>query len=85
MKSCKEIIDLLSEYLEGDLAGGEAGDFEAHMADCPPCVDFLENLKHTRALVRGLRCDEVPPEVQRQLRTFLERATKRPPKRGKRT
>ena len=60
MKSCKEIIDLLSEYLEGDLPGDEAGAFETHMALCPPCVDFLENLKQTRALVRSLRHNALP-------------------------
>lgn len=85
MKTCKEIIDLLSEYLDGDLPGEDLGAFEAHMALCPPCVDFLDHLKRTRSLVRSLRCDEVPKDVQRQLRAFLERARKGPgPKGGKR-
>ncbi|HEU4400563.1 MAG TPA: zf-HC2 domain-containing protein [Candidatus Polarisedimenticolia bacterium] len=73
MKSCKEIVDLLSDYLEGDLPPGELEAFEAHMALCDPCVDFLESLKRTRSLVRGLREEDVPSEVHDQLRSFLDR------------
>jgi anti-sigma factor RsiW len=80
MKTCEDVIALLSDYVEGDLSPGQIRDFEAHMALCVPCVDFLESLKRTRSLVRGLRCDEVPREVHEQLRTFLDRS-----KKGKRT
>jgi anti-sigma factor RsiW len=85
MTSCKDIIDLLSDYLEGDLPHDLLGDFEAHMALCSPCVVFLNSLKQTRSLVRGLQVEEVPPEVQQQLRTFLQRARKGLPKKSGRS
>jgi anti-sigma factor RsiW len=78
MTTCKEIITLLSDYLEGDMPSGTRETFERHMSACPPCVVFLEDLRKTRSLVGGLRCEEVPDEVQRRLRSFLDRCTKGP-------
>ena len=76
MTTCEEIITLLSDYIEGDMPAGARQDFEEHMADCPPCVAYLEDLKKTRSLLGGLRCEEVPEAVQRRLRSFLDRCTK---------
>ncbi len=76
MRTCEDVIALLSDYVEGDLSPDQIKEFEAHMALCDPCVDFLESLKRTRSLVRGLHCDEVPGEVHQQLRAFLDRSKK---------
>jgi anti-sigma factor RsiW len=78
MSTCKQIIELLSDYLEGDMSPAQREAFEAHMSACPPCVVFLEDLKTTRVLIEGLRCEEVPQEVQSRLRSFLERRRKGP-------
>lgn len=76
MTTCKEIITLLSDYLEGDMPSARREDFERHMSDCPPCVEFLEDLRKTCSLLGGLRCEEMPQAVQRRLRSFLDRCTK---------
>jgi anti-sigma factor RsiW len=76
MRTCKDIIDLLSDYLDGALAARALEDFEAHMALCAACVQYLESLRETQARVRELRCDDLPQDVHRALREFLDRATK---------
>jgi len=35
---CREIIALLSDYIDGSLSPGRARDLEDHLAICPPCV-----------------------------------------------
>lgn len=68
---CEAVIALLTEYLEGDLAGGELAALEAHLAGCGACSQFFETLKTTRAAVGRLRCDAMPDEVHTRLRAFL--------------
>ncbi len=76
MPTCKEIIELLSEYVDEGLSEERRRDLDLHMGTCPACVRFLESLQATRDRVRSLRCEEIPPEVQTMLRTFLDRETK---------
>jgi anti-sigma factor RsiW len=73
VRTCKDIVDLLSAYMDEDLSGEARRELDRHMAACPPCIRFLESLKETRAHVRALRCEEIPPEVQALLRKFLVR------------
>lgn len=73
MRTCKDIVDLLSGYMDDELPGDVRREFDLHMAACSPCVRFLQSLEATRAHVRALRCEEIPPEVQAMLRSFLDR------------
>jgi anti-sigma factor RsiW len=41
MMSCKELVDLMADYLEGQLEPDAARDLDQHLADCPRCLDFL--------------------------------------------
>ena len=76
MDTCKEILDLLSDYLDGEMPPDRSDAFEHHMEQCPPCLDFLDSVRATRSLASSLRCDEIPEEVQRSLRAFLGRETR---------
>ena len=41
MRTCKEFIGLMPDYLEGQLEPDAARDLDQHLADCPRCLDFL--------------------------------------------
>ncbi len=73
METCKDIIELLSDYLDGDLPAKTTRAFESHMKGCPPCMDFLDSIRDTRNLASSLRCEAIPEEVKRSLRDFLKR------------
>lgn len=53
MDDCKQVFALLSEYLDADLPAGTCQELEAHIAGCPPCVEFVESLRRTVELCRG--------------------------------
>ena len=80
---CQDVIVLLTEYMEGGLTEAEERGLQMHLADCPPCVDFLESLKKARDAARNLKLDDVPADCRRQLREFLKKQTrpKKPPRR----
>jgi anti-sigma factor RsiW len=67
MNTCKDVIDLLTEFMEGGLPPGEVRSIEDHLALCPACKEFLETLRKTSAAARNLRVDEVPEECHREL------------------
>ncbi len=56
MDDCKEIFAMLSEYLDAELTPQTCADIEAHLAGCPPCIEFVNSLKKTVRL-----CHDCPP------------------------
>ncbi len=62
--NCREFVDFLMSYLDGELEAAPARVFEEHMALCPPCVTFLDTYKDTIRLGKFACQDEAgpPPE-----------------------
>ncbi len=76
MHTCKDVIELLTEYMEGDLSPDRARALEAHLELCSACKGFLATLGTTRSAVRDLRCQDLPEDCHRQLRSFLDEGLK---------
>jgi anti-sigma factor RsiW len=68
--SCQELVELVTDYLEGALAPEERERFEAHVADCPGCDLYLEQMRTTIALAGATRELESRPEVAGLLEAF---------------
>jgi len=49
--SCRELVELVTEYLEGGLREDAAARFEAHLEACAACVRYLEQVLETVRLV----------------------------------
>lgn len=52
--SCRELFDLLSAYLDGDLDAERCCALRDHVKDCAPCVAYLESLRATRDSLRAM-------------------------------
>ena len=69
--SCGELVQLITEYLEGTLEALDRMRFEAHLALCPGCETYLEQMRLTVRLLGSLREEDVPaPARGRFLRAF---------------
>ncbi len=44
---CVDVVELLTDYLEGALDPATSARIDAHLAQCPPCVTYLEQLRTT--------------------------------------
>ena len=51
--TCQQLIESLSEALEGRLPLPQRRRAETHLADCPDCVVYVESYRTTIAVVRG--------------------------------
>ena len=69
--TCKEAIDLLSEYLEAVCGPTVADRLEAHLRDCAPCRAYLATFRRTRELTQTVGHVEMPQEMKARLRQFL--------------
>jgi anti-sigma factor RsiW len=47
--ACQELVEVITDYLEGVLPARDRRRFEAHLAVCPPCVVYLEQMRETIA------------------------------------
>jgi mycothiol system anti-sigma-R factor len=68
---CREVFDLLSEYVDGDLDAGVRETLARHLRACPPCERFLKTFQKTRELCRESLMEEMPEELRNRLRAFL--------------
>lgn len=50
--TCREVLDFLMAYVDGELSAETRAEFERHLSVCPPCVDYLDSYRRTVALER---------------------------------
>jgi len=71
MFNCKDSIDSLLPFLEGEMSPEDEEHLRAHLNGCPPCVEFVRSYRATSGLCRKALVKSIPPEVADRLRSFL--------------
>jgi predicted anti-sigma-YlaC factor YlaD len=71
-KTCKEITDLLSNYLNNSLQPQVRRQLEEHLKMCPDCVAFLKTFRKTVSVAHALRAEAMPKNVRRNILAFLQ-------------
>ena len=76
--TCEELMALFSRYVDGELPAGGCEEIEEHAARCGRCSDFLDEVRKTVALCRGLKTGESPrplgAEVRERLRELYQQS-----------
>ncbi len=57
---CQEVVELVTDYLEGALAGTRAHEVEAHVQECVDCLRYLGQIQLTARLLNQLTEDVAP-------------------------
>ena len=57
--TCKELTEVLTDYLEGVMPSEDRARFEAHVAVCDGCATYVEQMRQVIATVHELRADDV--------------------------
>lgn len=65
--ACRELVELVTDYLEGALDRRTRRRFEAHVAGCPNCTAYLEQIRETIRLTGRLRPESLDPGVRAEL------------------
>jgi hypothetical protein len=76
-KTCKEMTDLVRDYLTDALDATIKRDFEQHLRICPDCVSFLNTYRKTVALTKAVESKDIPEAVGTNILTFLRERMRR--------
>jgi predicted anti-sigma-YlaC factor YlaD len=76
--TCRELVELVTDYLEGALTPGDRRRFEQHLAICPGCRLYVDQMRTTIRAVGTLTEESIAPEGKEALlqafRTWRNRA-----------
>lgn len=64
---CQELVELVTDYLEGNLSSRDRRRFEAHIGDCPHCTAYVEQFRETIRLTGRLREEDIQPDAREAL------------------
>lgn len=73
MLRCRDVVDLLDDYIEGALDPATAQALMAHLADCEDCAAFLNTYRETVRTTRQLKEEDLPAALSERLLAFLRR------------
>jgi anti-sigma factor RsiW len=65
--SCQELVELVTDYLEGALSEEEGLRFEDHIGRCAGCKVYLEQMRQTISLLGHLPPTAVSPQAEAEL------------------
>jgi anti-sigma factor RsiW len=61
---CQQAVELVTNYLEGALSRSDRRRYEAHLAGCPHCTEYLAQMRRTIELTGTLTPEDLAPQVQ---------------------
>ncbi len=65
--SCQELVELVTDYLEGALGERDVRAFEGHLDGCDGCTEYVEQLRRTISVTGTLTLDDFSSEAETAL------------------
>jgi anti-sigma factor RsiW len=70
---CQEMVELITDYLEDELPRSQRRRFEAHIAGCEHCTEYLEQMRATIRLTGYLRAEDLTPAMREEFGELYRR------------
>ena len=70
---CQEVVELVTDYLEGALSRSERRRFEAHLAGCENCTEYLAQMRATIRLTGRLDAEDLTPAMREEFTALYRR------------
>jgi anti-sigma factor RsiW len=65
--ACQELVEVVTDYLEGALSAADRTRFEEHLARCEGCSTYLDQMRRTIELTGRLTQDQIPERIRTEL------------------
>lgn len=65
--TCREIVEIVTDYLEGAMSAEEREQVELHLNLCDGCTDYLQQMRLAIALSGRIEPELLPPELEAEL------------------
>jgi anti-sigma factor RsiW len=73
---CKELLQMLNEYVDGAVDPAVCEEFEKHLAGCNPCQVVVDNIRQTITLYKDGQPYELPVKFRQNLHGALRQRFK---------
>jgi anti-sigma factor RsiW len=70
---CQEMVELVTDYLEGTLTRSQRRRFDAHIAGCEHCTEYLAQMRATIHLTGRLQADDLTPAMRDEFAALYRR------------
>ena len=70
---CQQVVELVTDYLEGALSRSERRRFEAHLAGCEHCTEYLAQMRATIRLTGRLDVEDLTPAMREEFTALYRR------------
>lgn len=67
--TCLQVVEVITDYLEGALDPELRSEFEAHLALCPGCDEYLAQMRQTIRALGHVPVETLPSDAQSELVT----------------
>lgn len=67
--TCRELVELVTQYFEGELSVADRSRFEEHAMSCPPCRAHLEQMQRTMRILGRIPEETVSADAEEALVT----------------
>jgi anti-sigma factor RsiW len=64
---CRQVVELVTDYLEGALPARLRDAVERHLDLCPPCVVYVEQMRTTAAALRDVPVESIDANTRAEL------------------
>jgi anti-sigma factor RsiW len=65
--ACQELVEVITNYLEGTLPDRDRRRFEAHLLTCSPCREYVEQMRTTIRLAGRVSVESISPRLRDEL------------------
>ena len=65
--TCKELVEIITEYLEGKLPSNDQARFERHLSSCAGCSAYLAQMRQIITFAGHLSEDAIPEATKGEL------------------
>lgn len=78
--SCREIVDLVTAYLDGAMPAPDRAAFEEHLRVCEGCAEFLAQMRATIRTAGRISEESLSPEAREAFVSVFRRWRERGPR-----
>ncbi len=71
--ACKELVEVITDYLEGILPEHDRARFDEHLMTCPGCREYVEEMRTTLRLAGRLTVESISPSARDELLAAFRR------------
>lgn len=68
---CVDFVEHVTEWEYGGLSDDVRSEVEEHLALCPDCVDYVQQLRATVSMLRGAMDEAPPPQARDAAMAFF--------------